>query len=339
MKTFKMISPSALAMWLGFAISLTAFALPPTPAEGTGSTGGGNAVGDTLLDFYENQGSVTLTKSQIKNLPAYKEVVAPKIKEVAERLPEFASDLLDGFSKKWIMEPKELSKENCLNHGMLVHIADQTVVACQDLFEVRIFKPWFDQVALHTQGGIILHELVTSRTISRAKFDRENAEKTIREMVRTLFTIPMVSDTELQKVAIYQYFDLSKLPSRHLNKNFGYPPNSHMQRVRFFATQIHKDGCLNENIPKIFFKYRLWKQIADVYAMIEESEKLQADNLIFYNLLKLQIISLSGIHDGKYDPRINDEAIREEKADACLVLERLIDPVGTHEFYKEPSTI
>ena len=135
---------------------------------GSADTGGGNAVGDQLLDLFENEGTTTINVTQLK---AYQQVLKPLFERIEQKVPMFEKYLLARVQEKaWLMDPKPLSKA-CINESM-IDVA-KTPVACQTRLQVRIFEPWYKKVDLQNQAALIVHELFRNKALREERSDEE----------------------------------------------------------------------------------------------------------------------------------------------------------------------
>ncbi|OFZ52320.1 MAG: hypothetical protein A2381_13735 [Bdellovibrionales bacterium RIFOXYB1_FULL_37_110] len=166
-------------------------------SDGGDLSGGGNAVGNQLFDFYENEGTREIT---LEKLVVFKAVVAPILNAVASKVPSFKYQLLKiAKTKKWYFESKPIGDNDCLNESMIK--VDKVIVGCQDNYEVRIFQPWFDRndVTPEHKGGLIMHELLVGFILQEKILDK-SSEKNIRRMNRLLFTEKLPGEKEFQLI-------------------------------------------------------------------------------------------------------------------------------------------
>jgi len=161
-------------------------------SSGGADSGGGNAVGNELLDFYENNGSVRIV---VEETEAYKKVLLPVISEIKRN--HFADFELFTFikaNKIWLLEPKVVKTEGCQNESIIR--VNAKVVACQSKNEVRISKQWFEdkKTDLKNKAGLLLHELYVSKIIGTPLNERAERERVLRMVVRMTFQPERLSD-------------------------------------------------------------------------------------------------------------------------------------------------
>lgn len=177
--------------------------------QGGVSDGGGNAVGKTLFDFYENENSVALTHEAILN---WDSPLVKVLEDLDLKLPKsdrnsfgFGEELRRAIrAKKWILETKQITSAGCLNQS-LVQSRKQSVVACQNEHEVRIYAPWFlNQADQQNQTALITHEALLSwaRAVDRDS-TKEQLEYKIREINRQIYM--NITSQEL-KESLHNYF-------------------------------------------------------------------------------------------------------------------------------------
>jgi|GEM_PF-3800148 len=168
-------------------LSLSAFA-----GGGSADTGGGNAVGNQLLDVFENEGTTTVRYAQLK---AYKEVVKPILENTESKIPFSTELLLSGVEGKvWLLDSKPLSRKACLNSSM-IEVAKE-VVGCQNHLEVRLYKPWYDKVNARQQAALIIHELVRGLSLSNRDY-YQMSDEDVAFVTRTLLQIEQYDEGQL----------------------------------------------------------------------------------------------------------------------------------------------
>lgn len=158
------------------------------------SDGGGNAVGATLFDFYENQGSYEITIDQL----LYLEPQAGNIiKLLNSEVPAlnyvnsggFGALLKEAVKNKHIyLEAKAISSEACKNQSM-VAADEQTVVACQSDTEIRFDLNWLKSTDATNRAGLITHEMLLGWARSKhGDLDKKELEQKVRELNRAIFS-------------------------------------------------------------------------------------------------------------------------------------------------------
>ncbi|WP_413587061.1 hypothetical protein [Bdellovibrio sp. HCB274] len=164
------------------------------------SDGGGNAVGEVLFDFYENQDSEEITLPRLLSLEPQVLVLIKKLNTQVPHVGEIGAiqgaalpalgDLLFNslIPKKIFLENKGITSEGCLNQSM-VSTAQQVVVACQSDDELRINKQWLLSVDSKNRAGLILHEMTLgfARSLFQDKIDKVTLEKKVRQLNRYFF--------------------------------------------------------------------------------------------------------------------------------------------------------
>lgn len=175
-----------------------------------GMSGGGNAVGDELLDFYENKGTRVFNPKETK---AYKEVLKQIFDYLDEKSPSVAAFLAEGFeSKTWLLEPKVISEDSCRNQSVIK--AKKTTVACQNKNEIRISKAWMQSTDLTQQAGLIMHELLVHHALhdyalnnSQKDISRKEMESDVRNFNRKIFAREFLGADDLIRAVsvIFRY--------------------------------------------------------------------------------------------------------------------------------------
>jgi hypothetical protein len=161
--------------------------------------GGGNAVGKTLFDFYENEGTIKVSIAQLMSLePQVQQLIqllnqqVPKIKDVTG--PSFGDVVAQSLkNKKIIIDRKAINSQACVNQSM-VSTTEQVVVACQSDNELRINAQWLKAADSKNRAALILHEMILGwfRAEFQNRFDKTTLEKKVRELVRDIFSYPSV---------------------------------------------------------------------------------------------------------------------------------------------------
>ncbi|MGK5085699.1 hypothetical protein WDW37_20615 [Bdellovibrionota bacterium FG-1] len=153
--------------------------------EGGNTSGGGNGIDGTLVDL--------LPLMSPDKISGYKQVVAPTIQEIRERVPGFA-DHLEWLltSKSWIMVPAGLERASSRITG-LPFSSDQ--IARQTNSEIWISAPLFQSRlrGLTQKGAFIIHEALLSNF---TELD-EDAHAKVRRMTRVLMAKPFLDEAEL----------------------------------------------------------------------------------------------------------------------------------------------
>lgn len=159
------------------------------------SDGGGNAVGSTLFDFYENEGSLKISIQEMISLE-------PKTKQILNYLNRkvpavgsshigsgYGDELVDHLKNKSIyLESKGISSEGCKNQS-LVSAGGQAVVACQSDSELRLSVQWLQATDANNRAGLFLHELILAWARSEFEHDdKVKLEQKVRELNRQIFS-------------------------------------------------------------------------------------------------------------------------------------------------------
>lgn len=207
------------------------------------SDGGGNAVGDTLFDFYENIGSLEITVDQLLQLE-------PKAQKMIEWLnsqvpainyPKSGGlgDLLKKSlsSKKIYLESKEISSEACVNHSMLA-TDKQTIVACQSDSELRIVIKWMLNVNEINRAGLINHELILAWARRISTDSKEEVEQKVRELNRKCFSADG-KESQLA-MAVSQIFNV-----KAYNKQRFHVANNLASRVKIALADFCENPMIN----------------------------------------------------------------------------------------------
>lgn len=157
------------------------------------SDGGGNAVGTTLFDFYENEGSLEISieellwlEPRMKDLLAYLNTNVPAIsRKNSGGFGEILKQSLSG--KRIYLESKGISSTACLNQSM-VSAPNQSVVACQSDKELRLNIEWLRSTNAHNRMGLLLHELILAWARGLENGDNKaQLEQKVRELNRQIF--------------------------------------------------------------------------------------------------------------------------------------------------------
>lgn len=171
-------------------------------AKGPGLSGGGNAVGDELLDFAEAR---DLTPFDPSTAEAFQTIVDPLLKNLGQKLPGFEQDMRTVLSvekRKWLYVDQPLSKANCENYSLVDN--GISVVACQDKHKIIVYRPWFQRVSTKNQAGLLVHEAVRGLAMFYNKYESlsPDIEEGIREVVRTIFNNPSIDADKLNNFLV-----------------------------------------------------------------------------------------------------------------------------------------
>jgi|GEM_PF-6839490 len=182
---------------LSFILSLAiAVFFSVTTQAGGISDGGGNAVGGTVFDFYENEGSTEATHEQIINWNTETTHIVAKanalVPQVGEQSSRGLGDVLIQAikSRKWILEPKPITKESCKNDSIVATV-NQKIVGCQNFYEARLSVTWLKEEARNAknQAGLIIHEAILMwLRDTQTELSKADLEYSAREINRLLFS-------------------------------------------------------------------------------------------------------------------------------------------------------
>jgi hypothetical protein len=120
-------------------------------AHGTSDSGGGTGVDGKVFESY----IVDPTE-----LPAYKQFVAPLLKNIKTERPDGTQFDQVIKIKTWYIAPVDLEKINKDILGISFVKSDTQQIARQTMKEVWIDKHLYDQMAPQEQGQLLLHEFV-----------------------------------------------------------------------------------------------------------------------------------------------------------------------------------
>ncbi|HEX7674427.1 MAG TPA: hypothetical protein VF412_09655 [Bdellovibrio sp.] len=225
------------------------------------SDGGGNAVGATLFDFYENQGSLPVTVDELLTLePKAKQVIAL----LNQQIPAVGSidsgafgEMIKGAikGKKIYLESKPISSEACRNQSM-VSTDQQVIAACQSDTELRIDVNWMAGTNGNNRAGLIAHEFILAWARDHhGNLEKPLLEEKVRDLNRAVFT-PHADENELpqtlNKVFGDEAFSASNfkvagsLPARIKNATAAFCQNP-MTDISSQFQDVWNNGFLNSN--------------------------------------------------------------------------------------------
>lgn len=176
------------------------------------SDGGGNAVGATLFDFYENQGSLPVTVDELLTLePKAGKVIAllnsqiPAVGSVdSGAFGEVIKSAIKG--KKIYLESKPISSDACRNQSM-VSTDQQVIAACQSDTELRIDVNWMAGTNGNNRAGLIAHEFILAWARNHhGDLAKTVLEEKVRDLNRAVFT-PHTDERELPQALTSAFGD------------------------------------------------------------------------------------------------------------------------------------
>lgn len=158
------------------------------------SDGGGNAVGGTLFDFYENEGSVEITVKELIQIEPQVAIILQSLNKSVPLLARESEGLGDHLKRfishrKIFLEPKDINSHACLNQSM-VSVGGQKAVACQSDEEVRFNLSWLVQTDSTNRAGLILHEMILAMARNKnytLNLDKNTLEQRVRALNRDIF--------------------------------------------------------------------------------------------------------------------------------------------------------
>lgn len=191
-------------------------------AMGGVSDGGGNAVGTTLFDFYENEGSLAISVDQLLVLePEMTAIInklnkqVPQVEIGSDAALAFGNQIRDALSKKkLILEPKEIASAACLNSSV-IQSQTQKVVACQSDDEIRFNLSWLESTDAKNRVGLFTHEMILAwarsldvpiakdileknvRILNRVIFNNQSSEEDLANAISNLFGVRTYSPKRL----------------------------------------------------------------------------------------------------------------------------------------------
>ncbi len=174
------------------------FAQPPqmenASSLGGSSDGGGNAVGKTFFDFYENEGSIPIT---LDEFIALEPLAIKMIDFLNQQVPAmgylesggFGTEIKEALAfKKIYIVTKEIRTKSCLNKSMF-STDQQAIVACQSdrKLHIDLDHEWLEMDAVG-RAGLINHELILAWARRNAKQQtKETMEEHVRELINISF--------------------------------------------------------------------------------------------------------------------------------------------------------
>jgi hypothetical protein len=202
----KSVSTTAVAAILASVILSQVLSFSSARAVDGGSMagGGGNTVGETLFDDYENQGSVKINSDEVAK---YAQDV---IGDLDQKIPQFAIDLRLGIKGvEWFQEPKILDQKGFCKNGSetgLTPPIDQVVRACQTKLSVRIEQKWYvDKFQTNPAllSGLIVHELLVFHRLR----NKEISEEGVLRISRDIRSKQMTADQLKKELSIAGFGD------------------------------------------------------------------------------------------------------------------------------------
>ncbi|RYZ93074.1 MAG: hypothetical protein EOP06_02230 [Proteobacteria bacterium] len=144
--------------------TLLALTLSPAAEARWKDTSGGNGVGGTLLDQFEQGQSEPLPGEEV--LKAVHAVHGARLTD----LPLLQRYLEEISTKRkthlaWYLEDRKLSND-CFNQSAL-NLPEQKILACQNDVEVRINRAFWASATPEQKANLIIHELFTSMALER----------------------------------------------------------------------------------------------------------------------------------------------------------------------------
>ncbi len=259
--------------------------------EGGISDGGGNAVGPTLFDFYENQGSLSLKPSQILNWNQETQNLIQKANSLLPKIGRYSKRglgdelILSIQSKKWIIETKDITKDSCKNESM-IQVINQKIVGCQNFYEVRLSADWLVNIADEkNQSGLIIHEALLAwvRNLDKGTI-KSDSEFKVREVNRLLHSDLKSEDfvNEIKKlIPDEQYYHadennfIRQLPIKSLEIRQNFCENKSKEDYAQVMSFYKNYPALNKNIDEEFKQY---VELARLYTRMESIKRTNQDS-------------------------------------------------------------
>lgn len=184
---------------------------------GTGSSGGGvgNSAGDILDNFDDEEiYRGKLTRLRPETLPAYKNIVAPLIKDVEEKLPGFKEEITKALKdKRWSTTKEKLPRTN--DECLAIDIGAKQL-AVQTSEDIVIDETWLKNKDTKEESiaALIMHEL-----LMHVKGEKNTCSTYVRRANKTLQNQDRLSDVELQQELVKNGFFRNLKPISILAKD------------------------------------------------------------------------------------------------------------------------
>ncbi|MGZ3775865.1 MAG: hypothetical protein ACXVCY_18900 [Pseudobdellovibrionaceae bacterium] len=266
------------------------------PSVGGSSDGGGNSVGRTLFDFYENQGTVELSVAELISLePAIRKILITlngAIPAVDTMSSGGFGDILEKSlgTKKIYLESKKINSSDCVNQSM-VSTEQQQVVACQSNIEVRFNIKWLETASIQNRAGLVLHEMLLAWARGLKKLDPKNVlEQKVRIVNREIFQGNLQSN--ILSDLLEKYFEIKvftpekienikKVSAKIINFDTRHPEIANHNLVKSVFEGV-KQGQLSNEVCRYLIES--WKDTLpkDIY------QSLQQDHLDDINEMCIQ---------------------------------------------------
>ncbi len=241
-----------------FIVLLITFSTICQAVDGPGSSGGGNTVGDTLFDDYENKGSVAIPQAEITRL------ADPVLRDLDRKVPDFAKRLRKGIQEVvWYREPKLLDQSGACRNGSdtgLTPPVNQVVRACQNSLSVRIEKNWIDEKLKSNPelvSGLVVHELLVHQRLRSKKISEEAVLRISRDIRSKQLT-----DKELQaELKIAQFGNFQTLPEA-IQSAFNAPEDK--LKILCISVMHSTDENVRSGLKDLEISIRRFDELADV---------------------------------------------------------------------------
>ncbi|QLY25773.1 hypothetical protein [Bdellovibrio sp. KM01] len=220
---------------------------------GGSSDGGGNSVGPTLFDFYENQGTIEITVNELISLEPLAQKNLASLDNAIPAVDNIFSGGLGGIiakslaEKKIYLESKQITSDACINQSM-VGAGSQKVVACQSDLEVRFDVKWLRNAKPRDRAGLIIHEMLLAWARTRLNDPKDILEQKVRIVNRMIF------DGNINRDILNKYFGARSYT------------RSQVQRASEIAVSIKRFEAANKDLlrdPSYEFVRILFKGIKD----------------------------------------------------------------------------
>ncbi len=167
---------------------------------GTSSGGGADGVAKKLFDFAEGESLEKI--NDVTKLPAYIDLAEPLLKNLDQRILGITDLLKLGLKKKWHFS---LTPLDCSPNQSALKM-ERNTVACQDEFDVFLWKAWYMENNVKQQAGAIIHELVRSVHMHTQKRHKPIRDEDIRGLTRIIFSLSSHSSDEINDFLVERGF-------------------------------------------------------------------------------------------------------------------------------------
>jgi len=248
---------------LSLLTSILSFHSAPLLAKGDVDGGGGNRIGDQILDSY-------LAKRKVSHEKVLA-ILEKHLKNLDQRVPNFANLLRERIKvRNWFVVDKNVKFKRLGNERKLLSF-DSQQVAIQDNRDVFINSDEFSKLNAEEQVNLYMHELIMSLKVDQKMLNNGGTkiitERDVEDLTGALIQNPPASEDEIVKIIDKLHFGCLRLECSYNN----YPLIKKHSQIK--AEALTKEAAEKESIKRRQHYEKFMASSEPVYSILQEMKE------------------------------------------------------------------